>query len=271
MNKEFIIGILIGLLLISNIVLAIPGIPHQFYGFVTYNGQPAPDGLSVVAKIKGVEVASTTTYGGKYGYTPIFYVADTDPPSRSGSTINFFVNGIDTGKTAIFQNGGRTQLDLTATGPSIVTTTPTQSSSNGGGGGGGGGAVTTTTVKQATTTVATCQEKWTCTQWSACKDGIQTRTCKDDNKCGTDLYKPFESQPCATVGETEETTAGIPISLTGFATLLTSPTGIGLIIIIIVLIVIIIFLIKRRMPRKESFIENTEMPSTENTEESSSE
>ena len=40
-----------------------------------------------------IEVASTTTSGGKYGYAPLFYVPDTDPESRTGQTINFFVNG----------------------------------------------------------------------------------------------------------------------------------------------------------------------------------
>ncbi len=122
-----ILTTIFGLILISSLVLAVPGMPHQFYGSVTYNGQPAPDGTSIVAKINGIEVVSTTASEGKYGYSPIFYVPDTDPSSRSGSTINFFVNGIDTGQTAIFQIGGITKLDLTATDSSVVTTTPTQS------------------------------------------------------------------------------------------------------------------------------------------------
>jgi len=130
-NKKLILTTFIGILLL-NVVLAIPGIPHQFYGSVTYNGQAAPDGLSVVSKINGVEVASTTTSEGNYGYSPIFYVDD--PNSiRSGQTINFFVNGVDTGQTAVFQNGGETQLDLTATGPSVGTTTPSDSGGDSGG------------------------------------------------------------------------------------------------------------------------------------------
>ena len=261
--------IVIGIVLISNLVFAIPGIPHQFYGSVTYNGQSAPDGLSVVAKINGVEVASTTTSGGKYGYSPVFYVDDPNN-IRAGDTVNLFVNGIDTGQSETFKNGGRTELDLTATGPSVGPTTPTGESTGdgGGGGGGGGGGVTTTTVtEEITTTVETCKEEWSCTEWSECKeDGTQTRTCTDENECGTELYRPFESQPCTTVEE-EGTSEGIVGSITGFATLLTSPTGLGLITIIIVLIVIIIFLIKRRTPKKEISTENTEEPPAENTEE----
>ena len=234
----------IGIVLLLKVVLAIPGIPHQFYGSVTYNGQAAPDGLSVVAKINGVEVASTTTSGGKYGYSPIFYIED--PNSiRSGQTINFFVNGVDTGQTAVFQNGGRTKLDLTATGPSVVTTIPSDGGGDGGGSGGSGGGdgtVTTTTIVE-TTTVEICQEKWTCMAWSECKNGIQTRTCTEENNCGTDLYKPFESQPCGTIEE-----EGEAFPLTGLITLTTTQAIIGVITIALILI---IFFVWRRVFRKK--------------------
>jgi hypothetical protein len=243
-NKKLILITFIGIILLSNVVLAIPGIPHQFYGSVTYNGQSAPDGLSVVAKINGVEVASTTTSGGRYGYSPIFYVED--PMSdRSGKTINFFVNGVDTGQTAVFQNGGITRLDLTTTGPSVVTTTPTQISS-GDGGGGDGGSQTTTTIsaeeKPVAVTTQGCQEKWTCTKWSACKNSIQTRTCTDENNCGTDLYRPFESQPCGQEQIAEERSFD---GFTGLVTLITTPVGLGLIVIVVIAI-ISFFIIRRR-------------------------
>lgn len=42
-----------------------------------------------------------------------------------------------------------------------------------------------------------CEEDWACTGWSACQpDGIQTRTCTDDNDCGTTESKPIETQSC---------------------------------------------------------------------------
>lgn len=249
----------------------IPG--HQFYGSVTYNGQPAPDGLLVVAKIEGEEVASITTKNGEYGLGDLdgdgdfeieetFIIEDPNNDLCVGGcpTVNFFVNGEDTGQTKIFNNGGVTQLDLTATGPSVATTTTPQNGGGGGGGGGGGIVTTTTIAEETTTTVEKCQEKWTCTEWSACENKLQTRTCTDESECGTDLYKPFESQPCSTL---EEETAG-PITITGLVALLTSTTGLGLITIIIVLIAIIVFLIKKRMSKKEL---STEEPSTENPEE----
>ena len=43
---------------------------------------------------------------------------------------------------------------------------------------------------------APCQESWSCTAWSACSGGTQTRTCTDANSCGTTTSKPIESQSC---------------------------------------------------------------------------
>lgn len=43
---------------------------------------------------------------------------------------------------------------------------------------------------------AICNENWTCTSWNACFLGSQTRTCTDDNACGTTTNKPAESQSC---------------------------------------------------------------------------
>ena|GEM_PF-5264387 len=42
-----------------------------------------------------------------------------------------------------------------------------------------------------------CIEDWSCTPWSACIAGLQTRTCTDANKCGTTNSKPAESLTCA--------------------------------------------------------------------------
>ncbi|MFH1664490.1 MAG: hypothetical protein ABH986_06860, partial [archaeon] len=41
-----------------------------------------------------------------------------------------------------------------------------------------------------------CVENWSCTSWSACVNGTQTRTCTDNSSCGTTNNKPFESQSC---------------------------------------------------------------------------
>ena len=49
-------------------------------------------------------------------------------------------------------------------------------------------------------TPPTCTESWTCTAWSACSSGTQTRTCSDSNSCGTTTSKPAVTQTCGTSG-----------------------------------------------------------------------
>jgi len=43
---------------------------------------------------------------------------------------------------------------------------------------------------------APCVEDWTCTAWSVCVNNTQTRTCTDENNCGTTVNKPLEEQTC---------------------------------------------------------------------------
>ncbi len=45
-----------------------------------------------------------------------------------------------------------------------------------------------------------CQEDWTCTEWSSCENETKTRTCTDQNECGTEQNKPEELEDCEVVG-----------------------------------------------------------------------
>ena len=109
--KKFLI---ISALIFPIAVFASPGIPHQFYGTVSFTSGDTPDGLLVEAKIDNVSVGSTVTDGGRYGDS-VFYVTDPDG-DRNGKTIKFYVSGIDSGETAIFVNGESTKLNLTVPG-----------------------------------------------------------------------------------------------------------------------------------------------------------
>jgi len=122
--------------MIPALAFAAPGIPHQFYGTVSYSNGSAVLSGTVKAKIDGVVVATGSITNGQYGYNPnLFFVTDPDG-DRTGTTISFFVNDVETGTTAVFANGGYTNLNLSISGSS--------STSGGvGGGGGGGGGVTT--------------------------------------------------------------------------------------------------------------------------------
>ena len=67
--------------------------PQQFYGSVTINGVPAPDGVLVSAKHDGYDVAGGLTEGGKYGYgRPAFVVALHS--SYEGDTLEFYVQNV---------------------------------------------------------------------------------------------------------------------------------------------------------------------------------
>jgi hypothetical protein len=134
-------------LLMPFIALAAPGIPHQFYGLVNYSDGSAVSSGTVKAKISGTVVATGSITNGQYGYNPnLFFVTDSNS-DRAGQTISFFVNDIDTGKSAVFANGGYTKLDLGIA--AIAPSAPAPSSSGGGGGGGGGMPLTTSTLSAA--------------------------------------------------------------------------------------------------------------------------
>lgn len=229
----------VGIMLLSNLVLAVP-IAHQFYGNVSINGSPAPDGTTVVAKIDGTEVGSTTTKGGKYGYDPVFIISLSS--IQSGRTINFFVNGNQANENfqSCYDFACSTELDLTATGE---TTSGTTTTTTGGGAPSGGGSTpsTETTTETTETTEEGCQERWTCSDWGACENGIQTRVCEDINNCGTNSGEPFSSQPCATVGEEAEASVGP----SGFFLLTPTNLLIGSVVLIIVA-AITIFLLRRK-------------------------
>ncbi len=102
-------------ILMFSISLASPqfGPPHQYYGEVNVNGIPAQDDLLITVKQGEKVVGAGKTADGKYGYNEIFVVADTQG-NLEGKTLNFFVQGFDTGETVVFStaNTAVTRLDL---------------------------------------------------------------------------------------------------------------------------------------------------------------
>ena len=109
-------------LLCTSIVLAIPMPPNQFFGNVTIDGKPAPDGTVVSARIAGIEFAyTTTTINGKYGFDSAFFVPSDDLDTtekeggKDGDTVDFYVNTeneSESAANAAFSTGGVTNLDL---------------------------------------------------------------------------------------------------------------------------------------------------------------
>lgn len=98
-------------------VLAVPQLPHIFYGAATVNGSPAPVGTVIVAKVGGVEKGRiTTTQSGKYGgpgaYDRKLLVQGSD--LSAGDTVSFTYSGINpSAETALFESGAITSKNLT--------------------------------------------------------------------------------------------------------------------------------------------------------------
>ena len=144
--KKYINKYLILLVAITGMIPALafaaPGIPHQFYGTVIYtNGSNVTSG-NIIVKIGSTQIISVPISNGRYGYNPNLLLITDPDNNRAGSTLKFYIDSADTGKTATFSNGGYTKLDFSVT------------SSGGGGGGGGGGGTTYTPPPAVTPSVA---------------------------------------------------------------------------------------------------------------------
>ncbi|MFC2071921.1 hypothetical protein ACFLUU_04290 [Chloroflexota bacterium] len=132
-----ILTVLLSLSIVPVHAQSVPPLPHAFYGDVTINGQGASVGTVVSAKAGGVACGSCVVkVAGQYGdRSKADYLAVTCTSIHSGDTINFYVNGVYTGQTGVFQSGEITELNL-----SVTIATP---------------AVTTNTATSVTTTSAT--------------------------------------------------------------------------------------------------------------------
>ena len=115
-------------------------VPASYYGDVTIDGEPAPEGTEVVAEVDGEELGSIeVTTAGEYG--------DSDPlgeklvveNAESGDTVSFVVDGVAAEETVEWQSGDVQRVDLTVEGSADES----ESDNDGNGGNTGGGGTTT--------------------------------------------------------------------------------------------------------------------------------
>ena len=93
-----------------------PGLkpPNRFRGTVQLNGADVPDGTVITAIIEGAAYTTTTP---AEGYGPSSYViVVTEPAGQvyTGKTVTFRIGDYDAAETAIWQMGGNTAVNLTA-------------------------------------------------------------------------------------------------------------------------------------------------------------
>jgi len=176
--------------------------PARFEGYVFVNGENATN-VSILVYVNGVLNKIVTSNAIAY------YVATAE--GADGSTVSFKVNGVSVNETTSnFTSFSVTHKNLTMTRSAEgAACTAGYSWSNSGcsgslvccsdnicrsscaiaaaasSGGGGGG-------------VCTYDKKfdWGCGEWSACAGGIQARTCKEKNNCGSTYGKPETLRTC---------------------------------------------------------------------------
>jgi len=103
---------LLGLLALPAAVLAqqLDPRPSVFGGTVSINDAPAATGTLVVAVIDGMEVASTTVSAGSYAFS----IAQPVGRAYFGKTITFRLEHLWASQTAIWEDGGGHELNLSA-------------------------------------------------------------------------------------------------------------------------------------------------------------
>jgi len=93
--------------------------PHQFWGTVSIDSVPAPEGTEVMARIANVTQNFTTAVAANhtYGWSPPFYVLGDDPNTtekeggNNGDTIDFYVAGT-WATNFTFKSGSHNELNL---------------------------------------------------------------------------------------------------------------------------------------------------------------
>lgn len=218
-------------IMLMQLAIAIPPLPTEFYGSVTYYNNPA-GGKTIYAyytndtlcgsfqittagyygllSCLGDDLSSGSIEGAVDGENISLYVGN-QPASMFGDNtwnesefkqVNLVVPQIRCGDNFCDATESCSLCDLdcglcqqgeggTGSGEGGV-------GGGGGAGGGGGGSVGGGAYPTGDVTYSYgCVEDWICGNWFACTpEEVQIRTCNDRNLCGTFLQKPTEKQAC---------------------------------------------------------------------------
>lgn len=100
-----------------------------------------------------------------------------------------------------------------------------------------------------------CTTDWSCTEWTSCENGVQTRTCSyPENFCAPEYDKPIESTSCVTndmedfSGDDANEGRGFFNLLTGFVVgdLLENPTNMAILIAVLVVIALLFWIVSKK-------------------------
>src|SRR3989344_3122613 len=161
------------------VTINVTGAKHQFFGYVT----DGKETQNVFAQTKDLLFDTPITVNKTYGKEKEFAVY-----GENNTVIQFFVNDTFIINHTLVDEG-KTELNLTI--PVTIKTTdgtpqpaaasaPSGSPSSGGSNGGGYGPSTGTSIGEIP---SICYYQWSCTEWSSCFGGEQTRTCERMDQC----------------------------------------------------------------------------------------
>ncbi len=91
----------------------LPLLPMCFYGNVTINGEPAPDGTTILAKIDDVVRGNAIVKNGKYGKPAWNRLIVNGNSEDQGKIIRFYIESLPAKEIAEWHSGDNTRLDLT--------------------------------------------------------------------------------------------------------------------------------------------------------------
>ncbi|HJH28519.1 MAG TPA: hypothetical protein C5S51_02315, partial [Methanosarcinaceae archaeon] len=91
----------------------IPSYPMSFYGNVTINGEPAPNGTIIFAKIDDVLRGQSIVMDGKYGEPVLNRLIVNGSPKDQSKIIQFYIGSLPANETVEWHPGNVTRLDLT--------------------------------------------------------------------------------------------------------------------------------------------------------------
>lgn len=113
-----------------------PPVPAAYYGTVTIDGDPAPEGVEITAELEGetygpIETDESGAFGGELVNQSKLTVDPNSTPDDP--TVTFFVDGEEAAETSEWESGASKEVTLS------IDTGGDQSGGTGGGGSGGGG------------------------------------------------------------------------------------------------------------------------------------
>lgn len=134
MNRIILSIAILGIII--QIATAIPPLPSEFYGNVQIDGNPAPEGLLIVAKLGDKECGNITVkkqgiYGGESTFDQRLIVSCGDVPVTGA--ISFWANGNCADKAALVMAGSSQNVDLnirTGNKVPVLTVTPGENEKN---------------------------------------------------------------------------------------------------------------------------------------------